>query len=310
METNNTKNEEENCDKREAHPEGECSPYSKGHAKDFKQETPNGHNHPQPSWPKLRSMWSRACQSETSTGIMAVSTLVMALFTIIITIVTAYNVQIANRQWAVAKSTLESGNDSFSKTLAEMQKQSAAMRDAASASRESNTIILESSRIDQRPYLVTTVPIFVEPPSAGKEIKANVTIKNIGKTPAVKILTELTLKPFHASKTDRRPYIAFINSTFAELRRKTVVGREEIKRTGAEHDIAPGGDFFSTNQNSVVIPIADFPLVRTGEITIMYTGIISYTDSFNGNHATEFCYQYFGTDAKTWLICDSNNSIK
>jgi hypothetical protein len=50
--------------------------------------------------------------------------------------------------------------------------------------------------------------------------------------------------------------------------------------------------------------------MERGALNFFYVGIVKYTDAFDGKYETEFCYFYFGSDPKTWHICDSHNIIK
>src|SRR5437879_2015190 len=81
----------------------------------------------------------------------------------------------------------------------------------------------KSFEIDQRPYLVTEVPVFS---GAGliteQNITANLTIKNLGRTPARKAATNIKLLPFRPwpkqRPHSRERFIKFIESAFADLR--------------------------------------------------------------------------------------------
>lgn len=205
------------------------------------------------------------------------------------------------------------------KQYPELQKSAEAAKSAASTADATLKSSQKSFEIDQRPYLIIAEgPQFNEPILVANEpITANVTFKNVGRTPAVKEVGNVSLVPYHPlKKTDPqglKNYISFIESEFGKLRAKNETGRksfEKLKEISGGQDVAPGGGFFVTNQETLLLSAPELSLVRTGEITLFYIGIVTYTDPFEGSHKTEFCHQYFGTQPKIWHICDVHNTIR
>lgn len=192
--------------------------------------------------------------------------------------------------------------------------------DAAKSAAATAKTTLDNSKatfiIEQRPYLVTDTPQFVSPGLVSDNpIKTNITYRNIGKTQAVKILVNLTLVEFHPARKGTHggveKFRRFIDSKVADLHRKDVRGREEILRDpDIEQDMAPQQSLFSTTSDELVLSKTDLSLVTTGELPLFCVGVISYTDRFNGSYATEFCYYFFGSDPKTWHVCDTKNTIR
>jgi hypothetical protein len=184
---------------------------------------------------------------------------------------------------------------------------------ATSAANTASSTLQESQksfRIDQRPYLVTETPQFVGPgPVANQIIQANVTFRNIGRTPAIKIFALDRLLSYRPTR-DRQRFVTFLRSTFAALDAKDIAGRKGLKDSPEEQDIAPNGTFFTTSQDHVLVASQEFPNVQTGAITFFYVGEISYTDAFNASYTTHFCYFYFGPNPTTWHVCDAYNSIQ
>jgi len=182
---------------------------------------------------------------------------------------------------------------------------------AASAARTAEANLKSSQKsfqIDQRPYVVLiTPPIFIDPPAPNDHpVRANVTFKDIGRTPAIKVVTAIALLRFRGRTVDT--YFTFIEGVFADLRKK-IEGDKGKYGSFARRDLAPQDTSFSTAEIS---PLSAQEMLDIGKssLVLVYVGISAYTDSFGERYETEFCYQYFGTDPRTWHICDSHNTIK
>lgn len=78
----------------------------------------------------------------------------------------------------------------------------------------------------------------------------------------------------------------------------------------ARVDLAPNASQFTTAELEEPLSAQEIPLLQTGELTLYYIGVLRYTDAYKGNYETTFCYLYFGTDARTWHVCDNHNTIK
>jgi hypothetical protein len=113
MDTDNANSKDQHSNKHDSHPANERTDHSHGHTKDGKRETDKAKGNPQPPWAKLRRAWTYACSQEIATGVMALSTLVMAVFTIMIFAATAINVWVAARQWEVAREGANIARDSL-----------------------------------------------------------------------------------------------------------------------------------------------------------------------------------------------------
>jgi hypothetical protein len=191
---------------------------------------------------------------------------------------------------------------------------------AKSAADTANTAFINSQKsfeIDQRPYMVADTPVFSgNGLSPDKAIQANVTFKNIGRTPSRKYVVNISLLRFEPGKgtKGRNKLIRFLASSFRALESENVIGRKEVEKYGIEQDVAPNATIFSTNPsdkpNSTIVSTQEFPKIGTAEISLFYVGIVSYSDAYQGSYQTEFCYIYFGSDPKTWHFCDSHNTIK
>lgn len=200
------------------------------------------------------------------------------------------------------------------KQFPEIQKSANAAKSAAETADATLKSSQKSFEIDQRPYMVTEIPQFSgNGLVADKGIQANITFKNIGRTPALKYLVNITLLRYDPSPKGPKGqarFKRFLNSAFDELKSEDTIGRKEIDALPTEQDIAPNGTVFSANQNIIVVPTKEFPRITTSDITLFYVGVASYTDAFGGKYRTEFCYFYFGINPSTWHICDAYNTIR
>lgn len=184
---------------------------------------------------------------------------------------------------------------------------------AASAAKTADATLKSSQksfRTDLRPYLVTDIPQFLEPPAAnGKTIRANVTFKDIGRTPALNDVNYVNLLRYRATKSTDK-FVAFLERSFADLRKK--VANQEGAKYGrlARRDVAPTATIFTTAEDTTPLSVQEVPELEKGTLTLFFVGIAKYTDAFDESYETEFCYFYFGTDPRTWHICDSHNIIK
>jgi hypothetical protein len=215
--------------------------------------------------------------------------------------------------------------------LQEMRKATVASERAANAAKsaaDTADATLKSSKesfiIEQRPYIVVdeNSPFFLEhPPTAGQQILANVYLKNIGRTPAVQVVTRMGFFSFHGKLVAKltanernkatEEYIALMESKFAELKKTDDIARKRIRELEPRNiapgqDVAPTKTYFLTSPDTVVSK-EDFPLLATGEVTLFAIGLVSYSDAYKVTYKTEFCYSWFGPDPKIWHICDSHN---
>jgi hypothetical protein len=196
------------------------------------------------------------------------------------------------------------------------------MREATSAAQKAAEIAdatlkdnQKSFVLNERPYLIIEgAPQFIKPPAVDTPIQANVVLRNIGKTPALKILWNVRLLTFIPGKKDSAGYqrlVAFMTSTFDDLAKKDTLGRNEIIEKQAEHDVAPEATLFSTSQDILKLSAHELNTLQTSDsLTLFYVGMISYTDNFGGVYKTEFCWIYWGSDPRTWHICDNHNVIE
>ena len=163
---------------------------------------------------------------------------------------------------------------------------------------------------DQRPYVIADgPPQFLVPPNAtGTPVSANVTLKNIGKTPAMKTAWFVDLLPYRA--TSRPDYLRFVENSYMNLRKQqeTITGEHAAEMN---RDIAPAATTFST-ENSRALTAPEMADVEKGDgsFILLSVGIVRYTDSFRRSYETEFCYFFAGSDSRVWHTCDAHNTIR
>jgi hypothetical protein len=189
-----------------------------------------------------------------------------------------------------------------------------AAKSAAATASATLTDSQKSFVINERPYVVTEgAPQFANPPAANVDINANVTLKNIGKTPARVVLWNAKLVKFESGPRTPEGFEhvrVFIASVFDDLRKKNAAAVAEATAKGAETDVAPNATLFNTSSETLSPP--EFSLLQHGDgkEALFLVGTISYTDNFEGVYQTEFCWVYWGTDPKIWHICDNHNTIR
>lgn len=204
----------------------------------------------------------------------------------------------------------------------EMKKAAKATQDAAaaatSAANTANQNLInskESFQIDRRPYVVAEMPEFVVLPTvAGTGTSANITFKSIGKTPAIRMKSQIALLRFHPLKKTPRgteKVVRFMQDNFQILEDKIDAGNKEKYSDLARQDLAPNATRFSTANLEEPITAQEIADLQKGELLLLfYIGVVRYTDAYNGSYETQFCYFYLGTEVKTWHICDNHNVIK
>jgi hypothetical protein len=137
-----------------------------------------------------------------------------------------------------------------------------ANRKAVEANRQQSQKVF---MIEQRPYVVTDLPIFTPAAMvANQDVSVNVTFKNIGKTPAIKVLDDFDLVPYLASGKTRDDFRTFIDSSFADLEKKNRKARAELRTAPkARRDTAPEASFFASR--TIQLPDVDVRRVLDNE---------------------------------------------
>lgn len=195
------------------------------------------------------------------------------------------------------------------------QNAAAAATSAANTADQTLKNAKQSFQIDQRPYLIAESPEFVVQPAApGGVPSANVTFKNIGRTPAVRMKSQIALLRFYPAKLTPKgteKIVRFMQDNFQVLENAIALGDKGKYSELIREDLAPNATTFSTATLAEPITAEDiFKLQKGGLMTLFYIGVVKYTDAYNGSYETEFCFFYFGTDPKTWHICDNHNIIQ
>jgi len=165
--------------------------------------------------------------------------------------------------------------------------------------------------VNERPYMVVDgIPQFLTPLTANTPIHANITFKNIGKTPSMRLFGNVKLVKFRGTYGSKE-FWQFITSSFDDLSRDDSNGRKELRETGAERDIAPNAPMFGTSQNAIMLSDTELSdLQDSGTVILYYIGIVSYTDGSGADYKTELCQGYWGKDPQRWILCDRYNRIR
>jgi hypothetical protein len=164
------------------------------------------------------------------------------------------------------------------------------------------------TQMEQRPYMIAEAPRFVDPPTDGKKAGVTDFVRNVGKTPAIKLFSNAQLVRYKDSSKSRPEIFAFLDSAFIDLKAKNLGARQE---PNLRKDIPPGAaPFFRTDEDSMPLSQPDILQMGKGDLVLFYVGLTSYSDSFGGDYETEYCFFFIGQDPKVWHVCDSHNTIK
>jgi hypothetical protein len=162
--------------------------------------------------------------------------------------------------------------------------------------------------IEQRPYLIVSIPAFVDPPTSIKP-SANVSFTDVGKTPARSEYNFGFIRVYRGPREDRL-LIKFIEEIYAELdssARKHANG-------AYRQDLAPQQQSpFVTVRSKDNLSAKDVGNIRSGtggNSAIVLAGFVNYTDAFGILYRTDFCWFFFGEDITTWHFCAVHNTIR
>lgn len=206
----------------------------------------------------------------------------------------------ANNAARVAGNTLISSKESAKKTLTEMKAQSKAMQDAANAARsQADTsqraldATIESSHLDERPWVTVVRFVLSNEPDGNKPFNVSCFLINSGKTPAVGV-SELAVAEI---------LTAAPNTTWA-------VTDKGDRTSGSSSVLPPGITNFSTH------PSYDRPQPEIlsryfqHQAGIYVSGRLFYKDIFNRPHWTDFCASHiYGTQLTSFTMCPIGNDL-
>jgi hypothetical protein len=201
--------------------------------------------------------------------------------------------------------------------LEEMQKQSVAAISTAVTGAETLNASNESFQIQQRPYLVTQAPSFVDGagPTVIGRARVNLFYFDIGKTPAIKIHRSSRLIKFYAitgrESAAHAKVAKFMQATFDDLHRELEKEAKSDSQYASvlRNDLAPGANGFFTDNLEDALSQPDIDAVKSEQLALFDVGVLTYTDAFNGKYETEFCYYFIDADPNIWHFCDSHHTI-
>jgi hypothetical protein len=162
--------------------------------------------------------------------------------------------------------------------------------------------------------MVDKVEWATTPSAGGPPAEANVTFKDIGKTPAVEVRKFIALRRFRPlSKSDpegTEKLVAFLESAFSNLGKQSQAPEKYAAKIRS--DIAPNVPQFSTATDTDRPPLTnqDIKDLAQSALAFFFVGIFQYTDGFKGTYETQSCYIFWGTDLRLWHLCDAHNIIE
>jgi hypothetical protein len=182
---------------------------------------------------------------------------------------------------------------------------------AANAANETVTDSRKAFQADQRPYVITESPGFYEQLKPNAWVPVRVSLKNIGKTPAIDVSRRFQMFTLGTRATwgDSRAFLTdFQERVFVHLRER--FNKPLAEDFLAKQDVAPNSPIIGTYQSGQIFPQKQLGEVMRGEITIFFVGIIRYTDTSGKPYETNFCYWFWATQKQPWLLCEAHNTIK
>ncbi len=240
-----------------------------------------------------------------------------------------WQARIANRSAKAAESaakTAASTLEDTEKPTSDVHISALAAKNAADTAAQALLSSQALAQADRRPYVVVeeNSPQFDEvSPSFRRPIFVNINFKNIGKTPAInlisqehffpehpKLLAELTLQQ---QKDESRRWVNMLEQKFSDMRTKDErlrIAFNSLVKFSAGRDLSPGQQMLVTPEESFDLKETDVPLLVSQRLELIAIGYISYTDTSGKIYSTDFCYQFVGPYWKIWHICDSHNKIK
>jgi hypothetical protein len=181
----------------------------------------------------------------------------------------------------------------------------------------------ETAVIDQRPYMVVKLPGNIVPKlAANVALHADVTIVNIGRTPAldhyqvVKLAYFPQPKPGHPNEYIVESEKNFADGEFAKLATEEHQARSVLRPLKAEQDLAPNADFNAGDVEGLTLSQGQFDDITSiakgnhwaGAVFLI--GLITYTDRTNQPYSTEFCWFALDPEATHWERCRWRNTIR
>ena len=208
-------------------------------------------------------------------------------------------------------------------TLAEIQKQTPKIIESGDAAKSASQTASETLKeqqtdfaLDRRPYMVAdAAPHFLQNGIVPNvEITANLTVKNIGRSPATKDQLQIALLTYRP--TDKEHLKRFVQSAFGRLEQESATGRKGlvIAPPNFEQDIAPNASMFLTTP-PLVLSSEDFRDYESGRLVIFHMSIDTYSgaysDALGEKFRTDSCFFHQAADdMKIWHLCDYHNTIR
>jgi len=199
-----------------------------------------------------------------------------------------------------------------------------ANRDAAEAAKSAaNTAATalgdsqKSFEVENRPYVIIDgTTYFLKDEKGNTTLRtANINYKNVGKTPAqdVFIFARYTSIRFRRQKVSQQQFMAEINGAFQAIVDDDSKSKSaEIYQQLDKADVAPDAPsvFISRDIVGETLSEKDLPEIASGNVTLLYFGRINYRGFERKKaYSTDFCFYFFGKDAKIWHVCPVHNIL-
>ncbi|MEW6600932.1 MAG: hypothetical protein AB1499_08170 [Nitrospirota bacterium] len=239
----------------------------------------------------LRQRWQ---QTTLANQLMVITTAIVAFGTVFYVIVAIF-------QWQLMKEAGEQTSDQMNKVIAEARRIADISSDSAKQAKDALDATIDNFRLEQRAWVGVegVLPpeykdgnkkIYVK---SGQPMKTGVTIKNTGKTPALKIQSIVSM------------FYWMSNHKFVPTFDKQVKGAERPSTTVLQ----PGGTYILIAPpipEEGVINEADIANITNSRQILYIAGKITYEDVFNRQHSTFFC-MYLTPTLTNFSHCNGHN---
>ena len=176
--------------------------------------------------------------------------------------------------------------------------------------------------MDKRAYLIGLSPVFAKPGFVAEQpLFINISVKNVGATPAIRQVSQLRLIPhrIHAPTGEAAALDvqSFLQANFQEMKTHDIEVRKELDRIPeAEDDVAPNADFFTSNFAKPEAKLSgnefkEISVMNPKALFFLYAlGYVTYYDAFYHPHQSEICWFFVGNDPAIWHRCALHNTIR
>jgi len=209
------------------------------------------------------------------------------------------NLQTSSAATAKSLTSLQSATESMNATL-QMQldalKKSEAQAERSAKAGEANASVAALSlHISERAYVDVDAGV-ISAPRAGEKLGFRAYFRNVGRTPALDVVTRVRSGIDPASDT-------------AEQARSIAFGSNVAIPYTSKGTVSEGGTVQTTWQSAAPLSQAELDGLTTHETRFYVFADVTYKDEFNRSHQTNFC-AFLDLATNTLLRCSSLNDAK